>query len=249
MAVGAVFDQRDGLQVRTVGDGLQAGLGELGGDPLDGDFGASFERQASFEGVGGQERQVGAEVGGFDGIETGGESRRGLGQESEGEEEKGIVSRSTKCSSENAARQRAAAADSPPHTEARVWAKQNTLKRSVFHFELQAVCPETGARAGILHTAHGDVETPVFMPVGTQATVKGLLPRDLINDLDAKIILGNTYHLYLRPGHETIRQAGRTAQVHELAAGDPYRFGRVSGVQPERAAEDHAKRACCSIRI
>ena len=49
----------------------------------------------------------------------------------------------------------------------------------MFHFELQAVCPETGARAGILHTAHGDVETPVFMPVGTQAAVKGVLPRDL----------------------------------------------------------------------
>jgi queuine tRNA-ribosyltransferase len=74
----------------------------------------------------------------------------------------------------------------------------------VFHFELQAVCPDTGARAGILHTAHGDVETPVFMPVGTQAAVKGVLPRDL----DAKIILGNTYHLYLRPGHETIRNLG-----------------------------------------
>ena len=75
-------------------------------------------------------------------------------------------------------------------------------------FELQAVCPDTGARAGILHTAHGDIETPVFMPVGTQATVKSLLPRDLIQDLDAKIILGNTYHLYLRPGHETIRKLG-----------------------------------------
>jgi queuine tRNA-ribosyltransferase len=78
----------------------------------------------------------------------------------------------------------------------------------VFHFELQAVCPETGARAGILHTAHGDVETPVFMPVGTQAAVKGVLPRDLVNDLDAKIILGNTYHLYLRPGHETVKRLG-----------------------------------------
>jgi len=78
----------------------------------------------------------------------------------------------------------------------------------VFRFELQATCPETGARAGILHTAHGDVETPVFMPVGTQGTVKGLLPRDLLNDLDAKIILGNTYHLFLRPGHETIRKLG-----------------------------------------
>jgi len=78
----------------------------------------------------------------------------------------------------------------------------------VFRFELQATCPETGARAGILHTAHGDVETPVFMPVGTQGTVKGILPRDLLNDLDAKIILGNTYHLFLRPGHETIRKFG-----------------------------------------
>jgi queuine tRNA-ribosyltransferase len=78
----------------------------------------------------------------------------------------------------------------------------------VLGFEIQAVCPTTGARAGILHTAHGDVETPVFMPVGTQATVKGILPRELIDDLDAKIILGNTYHLFLRPGHETIQKLG-----------------------------------------
>jgi queuine tRNA-ribosyltransferase len=78
----------------------------------------------------------------------------------------------------------------------------------VLRFEIQAVCPTTGARAGVLHTPHGDVETPVFMPVGTQATVKGILPRDLLNDLDAKIILGNTYHLFLRPGHETIRKLG-----------------------------------------
>jgi len=78
----------------------------------------------------------------------------------------------------------------------------------VLRFEIQATCPHTGARAGILHTAHGDVETPVFMPVGTQATVKGLLPRDLLDDLDARIILSNTYHLYLRPGHETIRKLG-----------------------------------------
>jgi queuine tRNA-ribosyltransferase len=75
-------------------------------------------------------------------------------------------------------------------------------------FTLQAQCPETGARAGILHTPHGDIETPVFMPVGTQATVKGLSQRDLWDDLKARIILGNTYHLYLRPGHETIRTMG-----------------------------------------
>jgi queuine tRNA-ribosyltransferase len=76
------------------------------------------------------------------------------------------------------------------------------------HFELQAVCPVTGARAGLLHTAHGIVETPVFMPVGTQATIKGVLPRTVETEIDAKIILANTYHLYLRPGHELIRSLG-----------------------------------------
>ncbi|MBL0161640.1 MAG: tRNA guanosine(34) transglycosylase Tgt [Bryobacterales bacterium] len=75
-------------------------------------------------------------------------------------------------------------------------------------FEIQAVCPETGARAGLLHTAHGTIETPVFMPVGTQATVKGLTQKQLLEELDPKIILGNTYHLYLRPGHELIEKFG-----------------------------------------
>jgi queuine tRNA-ribosyltransferase len=77
-----------------------------------------------------------------------------------------------------------------------------------FHFEIEAVCPETGARAGRLHTPHGIVETPIFMPVGTQASVKGVMPRDLIEDVDAPIILANTYHLFLRPGHETIERLG-----------------------------------------
>jgi queuine tRNA-ribosyltransferase len=75
-------------------------------------------------------------------------------------------------------------------------------------FEIQAECPVTGARAGLLHTGHGDIETPVFMPVGTQATVKGLSQRDLADDLDVRILLGNTYHLYLRPGHELIQRLG-----------------------------------------
>ena len=75
-------------------------------------------------------------------------------------------------------------------------------------FEIQATCPSTGARAGLLHTPHGIIETPVFMPVGTQATVKSLTPRNLIEDLDAKIILSNTYHLFLRPGHELIAKFG-----------------------------------------
>jgi queuine tRNA-ribosyltransferase len=75
-------------------------------------------------------------------------------------------------------------------------------------FEVVAECPATGARAGLLHTAHGVVETPVFMPVGTQATVKGLMQRDLAGELDARILLANTYHLFLRPGHEVVRRLG-----------------------------------------
>jgi len=78
----------------------------------------------------------------------------------------------------------------------------------MLRFEIQATCAETGARAGLLHTPHGTIETPVFMPVGTQATVKGLMPRELIEAIDAKIILSNTYHLFLRPGHELIREMG-----------------------------------------
>jgi queuine tRNA-ribosyltransferase len=75
-------------------------------------------------------------------------------------------------------------------------------------FELVAECPVTRARAGLLHTEHGTIETPVFMPVGTQATVKGLTQRDLAEDLDVRILLANTYHLFLRPGAELIRKMG-----------------------------------------
>ncbi|HJZ39261.1 MAG TPA: tRNA guanosine(34) transglycosylase Tgt [Bacteroidales bacterium] len=66
----------------------------------------------------------------------------------------------------------------------------------------------TSARSGIISTGHGAIETPVFMPVGTAGTVKAVHQRELRDDLNAKIILGNTYHLYLRPGIEIIRQAG-----------------------------------------
>jgi queuine tRNA-ribosyltransferase len=75
-------------------------------------------------------------------------------------------------------------------------------------FEIVAECAQTGARAGLLHTSHGVVETPVFMPVGTQGSVKGLSPRDLIEQLDLRILLANTYHLYLRPGPELIQRLG-----------------------------------------
>ena len=68
----------------------------------------------------------------------------------------------------------------------------------------------TGARLGKMVTAHGIVETPAFMPVGTQGTVKSLRPEEIKN-CGAQIILGNTYHLYLRPSHETIRKLGRSS--------------------------------------
>lgn len=67
---------------------------------------------------------------------------------------------------------------------------------------------KTNARSGLIHTAHGDIRTPIFMPVGTQATVKGVHLHELKDDIKAQIILGNTYHLYLRPGLEIIEAAG-----------------------------------------
>lgn len=76
-----------------------------------------------------------------------------------------------------------------------------------FYFETIKQDPTTGARAGIFHTPHGDVETPVYMPVGTQATVKGVLPRDL-KEAGASIVLANTYHLFMRPGDEIVKKAG-----------------------------------------
>jgi queuine tRNA-ribosyltransferase len=75
-------------------------------------------------------------------------------------------------------------------------------------FKLIAEDPKSNARAGELETDHGTIETPIFMPVGTAAAVKGVHPRELDEDIKAQIILGNTYHLYLRPGIETIEKAG-----------------------------------------
>jgi len=75
-------------------------------------------------------------------------------------------------------------------------------------FTLLANDPSTEARAATLTTDHGTIETPIFMPVGTAATVKGVHQRELKNDINPDIILGNTYHLYLRPGTKILEQAG-----------------------------------------
>jgi queuine tRNA-ribosyltransferase len=74
-------------------------------------------------------------------------------------------------------------------------------------YELIKTCAQTGARLGRVHTPHGIIDTPTFMPVGTQATVKSMSPEEL-KTLGAQIILSNTYHLFLRPGHELVKEAG-----------------------------------------
>ncbi len=81
------------------------------------------------------------------------------------------------------------------------------MEEKKFWFETVKQDPRTGARAGIFHTPHGDIETPVYMPVGTQATVKGVYPRDL-KEAGAQIVLANTYHLYMRPGDEIVKATG-----------------------------------------
>ena len=74
-------------------------------------------------------------------------------------------------------------------------------------YELLHECKQTGARRGVVHTPHGDIQTPVFMPVGTQGTVKSMTPEEL-KEVNAQIILSNTYHLFLRPGKEIMEEAG-----------------------------------------
>jgi queuine tRNA-ribosyltransferase len=82
------------------------------------------------------------------------------------------------------------------------------LSRSHMSFDLLHTDPSSSARAGVLHLPHGDIETPIFMPVGTAATVKAVHQQELKDQIHAQIILGNTYHLYLRPGMDVIQGAG-----------------------------------------
>ncbi|MCH3955356.1 MAG: tRNA guanosine(34) transglycosylase Tgt [Eubacterium sp.] len=81
------------------------------------------------------------------------------------------------------------------------------MSKPAVTYELLHEDKKTGARRGVVHTPHGDIQTPVFMPVGTQAAVKAMRPEQ-VKEMGAEIILANTYHLFLRPGHEIIRKAG-----------------------------------------
>ena len=82
------------------------------------------------------------------------------------------------------------------------------MNEKALSFEIKKKDKRTGARLSVLHLPHGDVETPVFMPVGTQGTVKAMTPDEMKEMVGSHIILANTYHLFLRPGHELIKEAG-----------------------------------------
>ncbi len=85
--------------------------------------------------------------------------------------------------------------------------KNKAGEKMKFYYELKHICKQSGARYGVLHTPHGDVETPIFMPVGTLATVKTIAPEELY-EMGSQIILSNTYHCWLRPGEDVVANAG-----------------------------------------
>ena len=90
------------------------------------------------------------------------------------------------------------------------------MSKAWFTYDIIAEDPQTHARAGVFHTPHGDVPTPIFMPVGTKATVKGLLPPTL-HEMGTKILLANTYHLSMHPGAELVAKLGG---LHEFMRWD-----------------------------
>lgn len=103
------------------------------------------------------------------------------------------------------------------------------------HYTIEKQDTETKARAGILQTERGDIHTPIFMPVGTLGTVKGIHFKELREDVNAEIILGNTYHLYLRPGLEVLEQAGG---IHKFNSWDRPMLTDSGGFQVFSLAEN-----------
>ena len=91
------------------------------------------------------------------------------------------------------------------------------MEKQPVTYELLHIDKNSGARRGVIHTPHGDIQTPIFMPVGTQATVKSMTPEELKEMVEAQIILANTYHLYFRPGHKLVEEAGG---LHEFMRWD-----------------------------
>lgn len=115
-----------------------------------------------------------------------------------------------------------------------------------FKFLTEASDAGSQARAGVLTTDHGEIPTPIFMPVGTQGSVKAVHQRELQEDIDAKIILGNTYHLYLRPGMEILRAAGG---LHKFIGWDRPLLTDSGGFQVFSLAENRKiKEEGCTFR-
>ncbi|MDR2449146.1 MAG: tRNA guanosine(34) transglycosylase Tgt [Prevotellaceae bacterium] len=113
-------------------------------------------------------------------------------------------------------------------------------------FNIVSADNESAARCGVFHTAHGSVHTPIFMPVGTAGSVKGVFHRDLVNEVKAEIILGNTYHLYLRPGTAILQQAGG---LHKFIAWDRPVLTDSGGYQIFSLAENRKlNEAGCTFR-
>ena len=115
-------------------------------------------------------------------------------------------------------------------------------------FLLQHTDPCSDARTGIITTAHGQIKTPIFMPVGTCGSVKGVHFSELREQVKAQIILGNTYHLYLRPGLDTLRKAGG---LHKFNTWDRPILTGSGGCQvfSLTGIENCAKRAASSVHI
>ena len=99
-----------------------------------------------------------------------------------------------------------------------------------FSFTISAT--DGAARTGVIAMQRGEIRTPAFMPVGTAATVKAMRPEE-VRASGADIILGNTYHLMLRPGAERVAKLGGLHRVHGLGAADPHRQRRLSGDEPQ----------------
>ena len=102
------------------------------------------------------------------------------------------------------------------------------MTQPAIRYELIKTCAQTGARLGIVHTPHGSFETPTFMPVGTQATVKAMSPEEL-KEMNAGIILSNTYHLWLRPGNDVVKEAGG---LHKFMNWDRHHHPHISRSSP-----------------
>ena len=112
----------------------------------------------------------------------------------------------------------------------------------------QLLKTEGKARRGVFTCAHGTVQTPVFMNVGTQGAIKGALSAADLKDIGCQVELSNTYHLHLRPGDRAGARSGRPAPVHDVGRADPDGFRRISGILAWQACARSRRRACISPR-